>query len=94
VSGNFDNEASGRVYWAREHAIGSLRLEQFVMTEPPVLLTALSEAQRAQATQRLTIIRSALEDGVTQTQVASPHHLSVSTVRRWGKRYREKGLAG
>ncbi len=64
------------------------------MTEPPIPLTALSEAQRAQATQRLTIIRSALEDGVTQTQVASTHHISVSTVRRWVKRYREKGLAG
>src|SRR6266581_2845557 len=64
------------------------------MTEPPLLLTALSEAQRAQATERLTIIRSALEDGVTQTQVASTHHISVSTVRRWVKRYREKGLAG
>src|SRR2546421_2886531 len=76
------------------HAIGSLRLEQFVMTEPPIPLTALSEAQRAQATQRFTIIRSALEDGVTQTQVASTHNISVSTVRRWVKRYREKGLAG
>jgi len=64
------------------------------MTEPPVPLTALSEAQRAQATQRFTIIRSALEDGVTQTQVASTHNISVSTVRRWVKRYREKGLAG
>jgi putative transposase len=64
------------------------------MTEPPVPLTALSEAQRAQATQRLTIIRSALEDGVTQTQVASTHNISVSTIRRWVKRYREKGLAG
>jgi transposase-like protein len=85
---------SGRVYWAREHAIGSLRLEQFVMTELPIPLTALSEAQRAQATQRFTIIRSALEDGVTQTQVASAHNISVSTVRRWVKRYREKGLAG
>jgi putative transposase len=64
------------------------------MTEPPIPLTALSEAQRAQATERLTIIRSALEDGVTQTQVASTHNISVSTVRRWVKRYREKGLAG
>ncbi|EFH83671.1 helix-turn-helix domain-containing protein [Ktedonobacter racemifer] len=64
------------------------------MTKPPIPLTALSEAQRAQATQRFTIIRSALEDGVTQTQVASTHNISVSTVRRWVKRYREKGFAG
>jgi putative transposase len=64
------------------------------MTEPPDPLTALSEAQRAQATERFTIIRSALEDGVTQAQVACTHNISVSTVRRWVKRYREKGLAG
>jgi transposase len=64
------------------------------MKEPPIPLTAISEAQRAQATERFTIIRSALEDGVTQTQVASTHNISVSTVRRWVKRYREKGLAG
>ena len=64
------------------------------MTEPPIPLTALSKAQRAQATQHFTIIPSALEDGVTQTQVASTHHISVSTIRRWVKRYREKGLAG
>ncbi|GHO72342.1 hypothetical protein KSD_01130 [Ktedonobacter sp. SOSP1-85] len=64
------------------------------MMEPPIPLTALSEAQRAQATQRFTIIRLALEDGVTQTQIASTHNISVSTVRRWVKRYREKGLAG
>jgi putative transposase len=64
------------------------------MTEPPLPLTALSEAQRSQATARLTIIRSALQDGVTQTQGASTHHISVSTLPRWGKQYREKGLAG
>jgi putative transposase len=84
----------GRVYWTREHAIGSLRLEQFVMTEPPIPLTALSEVQRAQDTGRLTIIRSVMFDGVTQIQVASTHNLSVSTVRWWVKRYREKGLPG
>lgn len=72
----------------------SFYLEQCIMTAPPLPLTALSEAQRAQATQRLGIIRSALENGVTQTQVASTHHTSVSTVRRWMKQYRENGLAG
>lgn len=72
---------SGRVYWVREYVIGSLRQEQFVMTEPPIPLTALLDVQRAQATQRFTIIRSTLEDGVTQIQVTSTHHTSVSTVR-------------
>lgn len=40
------------------------------MTESFFPLTALSEVQRAQAFERLTIIRPALEDGVSQAQVA------------------------
>ncbi len=64
------------------------------MTEPPIPLTALSEDQRAQAQTRFAIIRPALEDGVTQAQVACTHNIAPSTVQRWVKRYREKGLAG
>jgi putative transposase len=64
------------------------------MVELPVPLTALSEDQRAQAHTRFTIIRPALEDGVSQAQVARTHHISKSTIGRWIKRYREKGLAG
>jgi DNA-binding NarL/FixJ family response regulator len=51
-------------------------------------LTALSETQRTQALERFAVIRPALEDGVTQAQVARTHHLSPSTVRQWIKRYR------
>jgi len=40
------------------------------MTESFFPLTALSEVQRAQALERFTIIRPALEDGVSQAQVA------------------------
>jgi putative transposase len=64
------------------------------MVEPPVPLTALSEDQRAQAHTRFTIIRPALEDGITQAQVARTHHISKSTIGRWVKRYREQGLTG
>jgi putative transposase len=64
------------------------------MAETVVPLTALSEAQRAQALERFTVIRPALEEGVTQAQVARTHHLSPSTVQLWIKRYREKGLTG
>jgi putative transposase len=64
------------------------------MTESSVPLTALSEDQRAQAQTRFTIIRPALEDGVSQAQVARTHNIPESTLRRWVKRYREKGLAG
>ena len=64
------------------------------MVEPPVPLTAFSEDQRAQAHTRFTIIRPALEDGITQAQVARTHNISKSTIQRWVKRYRENGLAG
>lgn len=64
------------------------------MSETSVLLTALSEAQRTQALERFAIIRPALEDGITQAQVARTHELSPSTVQLWIKRYREKGFAG
>ncbi len=64
------------------------------MTEPSLLLTALSEAQRAQASERWAIIRPALEDGVTQASVARTHAIPSSTIQRWVKRYRVQGLAG
>jgi hypothetical protein len=40
-------------------------------------LTSLSEAQRAQAQERFTIICSALEKEITQTEVARTHQLSL-----------------
>ena len=64
------------------------------MKESPVPLTALSEAQRAQAQTRFAIIRPALEDGISQAQVARSHTIPASPVRGWVKRYRERGLAG
>ncbi|QBD74522.1 transposase [Ktedonosporobacter rubrisoli] len=64
------------------------------MNEAPLSLTALSEAQRAQAQERYTIIRPALEKEVSQAQVARTHQLAPSTIQLWIKRYREKGLAG
>jgi transposase-like protein len=64
------------------------------MTDPPVALTTLSRDQRAQAQTRWTIIRPALEDGVSQAQVARTHTIPVSTIKRWVKRYGEKGLVG
>jgi putative transposase len=64
------------------------------MTEQPPLLSALSEAQRRQALERFVILRPALEEGVSQTQIARMHHLPLSTVQRWIKRYREGGLPG
>ncbi len=62
------------------------------MLKPPLPLTALSEAQRAQAQERFEIIRRALEEGVTQAQVARTHKIPASTVQSWIKRYRDKGF--
>ena len=64
------------------------------MPEPPVPLTDLSEAQRTQAYTRFTIICPVLEDGVSQAHVARIHNVPASTVQRWVRRYREKGIAG
>jgi len=64
------------------------------MIEPFFPLTALSEVQRAQALERFTIIRPALENGVSQAQVARTSEKAESTIRLWIKRYREKGLVG
>lgn len=64
------------------------------MIEQLPLLTTLSEAQRAQALERFAILRPALEEGVPQTQIAQTHHLPLSTVQRWIKCYRDRGLVG
>ncbi len=64
------------------------------MAQYSIPLTSLTEAQRAQAQKRFTIIRPALEDGITQAQVARTHNIPAPTVRRWMKHYRDKGLAG
>jgi len=64
------------------------------MAQSSIPLTSLTEAQRAQAQKRFTIIRPALEDGITQAQVARTHNIPAPTVRRWMKRYRDNGLAG
>jgi len=64
------------------------------MTEQLPQLSALSEAQRAQALERFVILRPDPEEGVPQTQIARMHHLPLSTVQRWIKRYREGGLLG
>src|SRR6266581_2513429 len=55
------------------------------MAQSSIPLTSLTEAQRAQAQKRFTIIRPALEDGVTQAQVARTHNIPAPTVRPWLK---------
>jgi len=64
------------------------------MALAPSPLTSLSEEQRTQALERFTIIRPALEKEITQAEVARTHQISLRTVQRWIKSYREQGLAG
>ena len=64
------------------------------MAQASLPLITLSEAQRTQALERFAIIRPALEEGVSQAQVARTQKLAASTIQSWIKRYREKGLAG
>jgi putative transposase len=64
------------------------------MATPSVPLTSLSEAQRAQAYARFALLRPALEGSVSQTQLAREQHISLSTIQRWIKQYREQGLVG
>ena len=52
------------------------------MAEPFFPLTALTEAQRAQALERFTIIRPVLEEGVSRAQVARTSQIAPSTVQR------------
>jgi len=64
------------------------------MAKSPLPLTALSEEQRAQALERFALLRPALEEGVPQAQIARTHEVSLRTIQRWMKSYREHGLAG
>jgi putative transposase len=64
------------------------------MSEHVPSLATLTEAQRAVAMERFCLLRPALEDGVSQTEVARLHHLPLRTVQRWMHHYRGQGLAG
>ena len=57
-------------------------------------LTALTEAQRLLALERFSFLKPALEDEVSQTQIAQMHGLSLRTMQRWMRAYRTQGLVG
>lgn len=63
-------------------------------TKASLPLTSLSEAQRTQALERFAILRPALEGEISQTHLAHDQQIPLSTIQRWIKQYREKGLAG
>ena len=59
----------------------------------PPALTALTEADRAEAHRRWLILRAHLEDGVALSQVAAETGIRHRTLQRWLARYRNTGLA-
>ena len=62
--------------------------------EASLPLTSLSEAQRTQADTRFALLRPALEGQMSQAQLTREQQIPLSTIQRWIKQYREKGLAG
>ena len=54
----------------------------------------MSEALRAHALDRFSVLRPHLEDGVPLAQSAAHHGIPLRTARRWLRVYREHGLAG
>jgi putative transposase len=63
------------------------------MSDRPAL-TELTDAQRARAVARHTLLRPFLEDGVPLTALAGGEHPALRTLRTWVARYRQAGLAG
>jgi putative transposase len=59
-----------------------------------VTLSELTEEQRADAYRRYEIVREHVEERIPQTVVAREHGMSLSSVQRWVRQYREDGLCG
>jgi putative transposase len=64
------------------------------MRESKEVLTTLTQAQRERAMERFSLLKPALEEGVSQTQIAKTHGLSLRTLQRWMQAYRTRGLVG
>ena len=60
----------------------------------PNLINSFSEEAREEALQRFYLLRPALEEGISLTQVAQQHNLPIRTVQRWASHYQTLGLAG
>jgi putative transposase len=58
------------------------------------LLCALSDAERAPALERYSVLQPSVEHGVPLTHVARHHRLPLRTVQRWLAGYRHAGLVG
>jgi transposase len=63
------------------------------MAESLLPLTNLREIQRTQVYACFVLLRPALEDQISQTLAACEQYLSLSTIQRWIKQYREEGEA-
>ena len=62
--------------------------------DPPLPLTALEPAQRAEAMRRFALLQPHLEAGVTLQAIATQHQIAYRTLQSWLAHYRQQGLAG
>ncbi len=62
--------------------------------DPPRLLAAAGEEERADALARFGVLRPHLEEGVPLTRAAQQAGVPLRTAQRWLARYRTNGLAG
>lgn len=77
------------VWGEEEKEEEAMKQERRVLT-----LAELTEAQRAEAYRRYEVIRGTLEEGVPQTVLSREQGVSLATVQRWVRQYREHGLCG
>lgn len=61
-------------------------------TRGATLLSAYSDLARAQALERLKIIRPFLEEGIPLPTLAQHHDVSMRTLQRWVQQYQQGGL--
>jgi transposase-like protein len=57
-------------------------------------LRKLTRDQRAEAYRRYEVIRACMEEGVPQTEQSRATGVSLSTIQRWIRQYKEDGLCG
>ena len=59
-----------------------------------LLFSSFSAEEQQRALDRFKMIQPFLEEGIFLSDIAPRHGISLRTVRRWAKAYRQHGLAG
>lgn len=64
------------------------------MLDNLISLSSFTDTQRAEALEKFHILQPFLEEGVPLTTIAQSREISLRTLQRWTKHYRENGLKG